>query len=147
VTDHEQELISLEGLSQDIANFGIARLLGMQITTSESGIGRVGIHIDERLMHPLQIVHGGVIFTLADSAMSMPLISVLPAGTRFGTLEAKINFMLPAFKGELLAEGKIIHKGRSTAVLEATVFNIVDGEQHAIARVLGTFNIARSKSD
>lgn len=118
----------------------------MQIVTAESGIGRVSVQIDERLMHPQQIVHGGVIFTLADTAMSMALISVLPVGTPFGTLEAKINYMLPVRKGELLAEGRIVHKGRSTAVLEATVFNIIEGEQHAIARVLGTFNIARSNS-
>lgn len=131
---------------QEITNFGIAHLLGMQIVDAETGIGRVSIKIDERLMHPQQIVHGGVIFTLADTAMSMALFSILPAGTRFGTLEAKINLMLPVYKGELLAEGKIIHRGRSTAVLEATVYNIVEGEQHAISRVLGTFNIARSKN-
>jgi acyl-CoA thioesterase len=131
---------------QDTSKFGILHLLGMRIVTAESGIGRVSIQIDERLMHPQQIVHGGVIFTLADTAMSMALISVVPVGTPFGTIEAKINFMLPVYKGELLAEGKIVHKGRSTAVLEATVFNIIEGEQHAIARVLGTFNIARSRS-
>ena len=131
---------------QDTSKFGILHLLGMEIVTAESGIGRVTIQIDERLMHPQQIVHGGVIFTLADTAMSMALISVLPVGTPFGTIEAKINFMLPVHKGELLAEGKIVHKGRSTAVLEATVFNRTEGEQHAIARVLGTFSIARSKS-
>ena len=130
---------------QDTSKFGILHLLGMHIVTAEAGIGRVSIPINERLMHPQQIVHGGVIFTLADTAMSMALISVLPVGTPFGTIEAKINFMLPADKGELLAEGKVVHRGRSTAVLEATVFNSIEGEQHTIARVLGTFNIARSK--
>jgi acyl-CoA thioesterase len=147
VTNHEQEHFSLDRLMQDTSNFGILNLLGMKIVAAESGIGRVSIQIDERLMHPQQIVHGGVIFTLADTAMSMALISVLPVGTRFGTLEAKINFLLPVRTGELLAEGKIVHKGRSTAVLEATVFNIMKEEQHAIARILGTFNIARSKSE
>lgn len=131
---------------QDTSNFGILHLLGMQIVAAESGIGRVSIQIDERLMHPQQIVHGGVIFTLADTAMSMALISVLPVGTPFGTLEAKINFMHPVYKGELLAEGKVVHKGLSTAVLEATVFNNIEGEQREIARLLGTFNIARSKN-
>jgi acyl-coenzyme A thioesterase PaaI-like protein len=71
--------------------------------------------------------------------MTMALISVLPVGTPFGILEAKINFMLPMYKGELLAEGKIVHKGSSTAVLEATAFKIIEGEQHAIARILGRF--------
>jgi acyl-CoA thioesterase len=146
VTHNEHEFFTLEQLMQDTRKFGILHLLGMQIVTAQSGVGRVSIQIDERLMHPQQIVHGGVIFTLADTAMSMALISVLPVGTPFGTLEAKINFMLPVYKGELLAEGKIVHKGRSTAVLEATVFNIIEGEQHAIARLLGTFSIARSNS-
>jgi uncharacterized protein (TIGR00369 family) len=77
--------------------------------------------------------------------MSMALISVLPPGTRFSTIEAKINFLLPVRTGELLAEGHIIHRGRSTAVLEATVHNINGEERKAIARVLGTFNIASSQ--
>ena len=143
--EQEQDFFTLEGLMQDTSKFGILHLLGMHILTAESGVGRVSIQINERLMHPQQIVHGGVIFTLADTAMSMALISVLPVGTPFGTIEAKINFMLPVYKGDLLAEGKVVHKGRSTAVLEATVFNIIEGEQHAIAGVLGTFNIARPK--
>lgn len=148
VTHHDQE--NRAGTSPaptfhiDTRSFGILHLLGMKIVAAEAGIGRVSIQIDERLMHPQQIVHGGVIFTLADTAMSMALVSVLPVGTRFGTLEAKINFMLPVRTGELLAEGKIVHKGRSTAVMESTVFNIVEGEQQPIAKVLGTFSIARS---
>ena len=143
--EQEQDFFTLEGLMQDTSKFGILHLLGMHILTAESGVGRVSIQINERLMHPQQIVHAGVIFTLADTAMSMALISVLPVGTPFGTIEAKINFMLPVYKGEPLAEGKVVHKGRSTAVLEVTVFNIIEGEQHAIARVLGTFNIGRPK--
>ena len=150
MTHHEQE--NRAGTSPaltfhiDTSSFGILHLLGMKIVDAESGIGRVSIQVDERLMHPQQIVHGGVIFTLADTAMSMALISVLPAGTRFGTLEAKINFMLPVRTGELLAEGKLVHRGRSTAVIEATVFNIVEGEPQPIAKLLGTFSIARNQS-
>ena len=136
----------IERFMQDRHSFGILHLLGMKIITAEPGLGRVGITVDERLMHPQQIVHGGVIFTLADSAMSMALLPVLPQGTRFGTVEAKINFMRPVREGELLAEGTVVHMGRSTAVMEATVFNIVDGEQRAISKVLGTFSFARPKT-
>ena len=91
------------------------------------------------------IVHGGVIFTLADSAMGMTLLSVLSPGTRVGTIEAKTNFLLPVRSGELVAEASIVHLGRSIAVLEATVYNIVEGDQRAVARMLGTFSISESK--
>ncbi|HKV57613.1 MAG TPA: PaaI family thioesterase [Ktedonobacteraceae bacterium] len=148
MTQQEQHNVTAETerFMQDRHNFGILHLLGMKIISAESGIGRVGITVDERLMHPQQIVHGGVIFTLADTAMSMALLPLLPPGTRFGTVEAKINFMLPVRTGELLAEGTVVHMGRSTAVTEATVFNIVDGEQRAISKVLGTFSFARPKT-
>jgi len=129
------------------ATFGIAHLLGMEIVRAQDGIGQVRIQVDARLMHPQQMVHGGVIFTIADTAMSMALMSVIPPGTPFGTIEAKINYMLPVQSGELLAEGKITHEGGSTAVMEATVYNL-DGEgRRAIAQVLGTFYIKRKKKN
>ncbi|HEU5382094.1 MAG TPA: PaaI family thioesterase [Ktedonobacteraceae bacterium] len=126
--------------------FGIAHLLGMQIVQAQDGVGQVRIEIDGRLMHPQQMVHGGVIFTIADTAMSMALLSMIPPGTPFGTIEAKINYLLPASSGELLAEGKIVHLGGSTAVLEASVYNLAGEQRRTIAKVLGTFYIKRQKS-
>lgn len=127
------------------SRFGYSNLIGMKIVTTHEGVGQVAISVDERLMHPLMIVHGGVIFTLADTAMSMALISVFPPGTSVSTIEAKVNYLLPVREGELLAEATITHKGRSIAVTEATVFNIVNGERKAVARVLGTFSIRSPK--
>src|SRR5947209_15507523 len=113
MADHKTESTRETGLdlvsrfSGDPSNFGIANLLGMNILSAHGGIGRVSITIDKRLMHPQQIVHGGVIFTLADTAMSMALLSLIPEGTPFGTIEAKINYLLPVRGGELLAEGSV----------------------------------------
>jgi acyl-CoA thioesterase len=96
-------------------------------------------------MHPHQVVHGGVIFTLADTAMSMALMSVLPPYTRLSTIEAKINYLLPVLSGELIAEAALVHRGRSTAVMEATIYNNDGEERRAIARVLGTFKIFNAR--
>jgi acyl-CoA thioesterase len=145
MTQPEDTSSSVDGIRQRFNHFGYAQLLGMQIETAQEGIGTVRIHVDPRLMHPQQVVHGGVIFTLADTAMSTALMSVIPPYTRFSTIEAKINFMRPVRSGELMAEGHIVHRGRSTAVLEATVYNIDGEERQAVARALGTFNISSSK--
>ncbi len=146
MTQNEQTEIPLDLIKQGVNNMGIARLLGMRIEALEDGIGRVSIQVDERLMHPQQIVHGGVIFTLADTAMSMALISVISPGTRFSTIEAKINFLAPVRAGELQAEASIVQQGRSIAVLEATVYNLYDDARTAVARILGTFSIGSSKA-
>lgn len=142
MTQHEAVPPDLETIRQSVQNSGYFRLIDMHIEATRDGTGTVCTYVDARLMHAQQIVHGGVIFTLADTAMSMALMSLLPPGTRFSTIEAKINFLLPVRGGELLAIGTIIHRGRSTAVLEATVYNINGEERQVIARTLGTFNIA-----
>src|SRR5437588_10094396 len=145
MAQQEEENILEERLIQLANKAGFFQLLGVQIEKIEGGRGQVRIAVDERLMHPQMIVHGGVIFTLADTAMSMALMSVIPPGTPFGTIEAKINFLLPVRTGELIAEAAIVHQGRSTAVLEATVYNIQEGQRQAVARTLGTFSMARPK--
>jgi acyl-CoA thioesterase len=134
-----------EELSSHLNSFGYSQLIGMRAERIQDGKGSVRIQVDRRLMHPQMIVHGGVIFTLADTAMSMALMSVLPLDTRFTTIEAKINYLAPARGGELLAEGTIVQRGRSIAVLEASIYNIDAGEQRLIARALGTFHISSSR--
>lgn len=145
MAQEEHILPAAEMIGNLTSRFGYSNLIGMKIVTVHEGIGQVAIAVDERLMHPQMIVHGGVIFTLADTAMSLSLISVFPPGTSVSTIEAKVNYLLPVREGELLAEATITHKGRSIAVTEATVFNIVDGERKAVARVLGTFSIRSPK--
>ena len=145
MTQAEEPKMTLEDVQANVQRSGYSQLIGMRVEKANVGVGEVRISVDARLMHPQQIVHGGVIFTLADSAMSMALISVLPLGTRFSTIEAKINYIAPVVTGELSAQGIIIHRGRSTAVMEATVYNHIDEEKVMVARVLGTFHISASK--
>lgn len=133
----------LEAVRQRAYQSGIFQLLGTRIDKVQDGTGAVHLHVDARLYHAQQIVHGGVIFTLADTAMSMALMSVLPPNTNFSTIEAKINFMRPVRTGEISAEATLVHHGRLTAVLECSVYNINEGERKPIARVLGTFHIQR----
>ena len=135
-----------EEIGQQFNNFGYAQLIGMQIEQAQDGKGRARIQVDRRLMHPQQMVHGGVIFTLADSAMSMALISKLPAGTPFSTIEAKINYLAPVRGGEIVAEATILQQGRTIAVIEASIYNIEQGQQRIIGRVLGTFHIVTSRT-
>ena len=145
VTSESDAPPTFEQLRENLYRSGFFRLLDLRVDSAHEGKGVVRIAVDARLMHPQQIVHGGVIFTLADTAMSMSLLSVLPANTRFSTIEAKINYIAPVVKGELVAEAAIVHRGRSTAVMEASVYNHKGDENVLAARVLGTFHISSSR--
>src|SRR5579859_2172594 len=86
----EEKVSSEERLIKSVNNAGFFQLLDITFERIDGGIGKVRIVVDERLMHGQMSVHGGVIFTLADTAMSMALMSLLPPGTAFGTVEAKL---------------------------------------------------------
>ncbi len=144
--DQDQAPPSLEVIRQNALQAGYFQLLDLHIDDAQDGEGTVSVHVDARLYHPQRIVHGGVIFTLADTAMAMALMSVMPPNTLFSTIEAKINFLLPVRTGELSASATIIHRGRSTVVLEATVHNTNSKERKAVARVLGTFHISQPRA-
>src|ERR1700730_18591221 len=83
MSQSEETFNSLETILQGVNNSGYAQLLGMHVEMVQDGQGMVSIKVDARLMHPQMIVHGGVIFSLADTAMSMALLSVIPPGTLF----------------------------------------------------------------
>lgn len=68
-------------------------------------------------------VHGGYIATLLDSAMGCAVLSNLPAGARWTTLELKINYLraISAETGVIRCEGTTIHAGRTTALAEGRI--------------------------
>jgi uncharacterized protein (TIGR00369 family) len=77
----------------------------------------------EQHYNPIGSVHGGVAATLLDSAMGAAVHSTLPQGTAYVTLEVKFNLVRPitAETGRVLAEGKVIHRGKSVATVEASL--------------------------
>jgi uncharacterized protein (TIGR00369 family) len=67
-------------------------------------------------------LHGGMISTLADSAMGRSLRTLKPGVTRAMSFDLKLNFVNAAKIGETLrATGHVIHAGRRTAVAECRI--------------------------
>ncbi len=136
---------TLDEIRQAAQQAGYFQLLDLHIENAQDGTGTTRISVDARLYHAHQFVHGGVLFTLADTAMAMAIMSVLPAGTRFSTIEAKSNYLRTVRTRELNAEATLLHQGNTIDVLESTVYNHSDGERVAVAHVLGTFHIQRPR--
>jgi len=92
--------------------------------------------------NPIGSVHGGVISAILDSAMGCTIHSVLEAGTRYTTLELKVNFIkaITIKTGKLQAIGKIIHSGKSTALVEA---QLIDANGTLYAHAVSTCMILK----
>ncbi|TIS59823.1 MAG: PaaI family thioesterase [Mesorhizobium sp.] len=77
----------------------------------------------ERHLNPLGGVHGGWAATLLDSALACAVQTLLVRGEAYTTAEFKVNLTRPITPktGEVVCVGKVIHKGRTLAVSEATL--------------------------
>jgi uncharacterized protein (TIGR00369 family) len=108
-------------LRGELAPPPILPLLGMEFIEVEEGRAVFALEPDEYHYNPIGTVHGGVACTLFDSAMGCAVHSTLPAGTRYTTLELKVNFLRPLSRetGRVLCEGKTIHVGGRVATAEA----------------------------
>ena len=110
----------------------------------EASEGRVVFEFTPQEFHynPIGSVHGGVITTLMDSAMGCAVHSTLPAGTRYTTLELKVNFIRGIGKntGILQCIGTMIQGGGRVAVSEA---KLVDAKGRLYAHGTSTCLILR----
>ena len=113
----------------------IVETMGLRLAKYGEGEARVEIEVDERYHNPHGTLHGGIPALLADMAMGVAVISLLEEDETFTTLELKINYIRPVIAGTLVADGKVVHKGARTIVVESTVTNS-DGKM--VARATST---------
>jgi len=69
------------------------------------------------------VVQGGIVSALADTAAAYSLITTLPATSTMTGVEFKVNFLRAATLagGVLRATGRVVRRGRSLAVCEVSV--------------------------
>ncbi len=96
-------------------------LLGIEPEEVEEGRVVFSLVPAEYHYNPMGGVHGGVSATLFDSAMGCAVLSTLPAGKRFTTLELHVNFVrgMTAASGRVRCEGRVLHAGSRIATAEA----------------------------
>jgi acyl-CoA thioesterase len=115
-----------------------ADLLGFRITERGDGFCRIELAVDDRHFNPHGLVHGAVLYALADTGMGGALTSTLAAGELCTTVEVKIGYFRPWRGGTLRCDTRVVHRGRTTAALESDLY---DGEDRHLARATGTFAI------
>ena len=104
---------------------GIATLLGMRPVLIEHGEVVFVADASATFANPFGTVHGGIIATLLDSAMTVAVVTVLPDGATTTTLGLEVKYLRPVAvdAGELRAEGVVVHAGRRVATAEGRLLD------------------------
>jgi uncharacterized protein (TIGR00369 family) len=117
--------------------------MGFQLVETGKGTATVDMTTTDDMANHSGFVHGGIISTLADSAMGRSLRTLEPGVTRAMSFDLKLNFINAAKIGERLrATGTVVHAGRRTVVTECRVEG-KDGR--LVATASATFAVTRDK--
>jgi len=107
--------------------------LGISVIEVKEGYSKIKMTVRKEMINGFGIVHGGIAFSLADSAFAFAcnnrnVLSV--------ALDTSINFIKPVHVDDILtAEAKELHNGRSTGLYHITITN---QNEHVVAMFKGT---------
>ncbi|HEY5463081.1 MAG TPA: hydroxyphenylacetyl-CoA thioesterase PaaI [Hanamia sp.] len=110
-----------------------SKWLGIEVLNIKEGYSKIKMTIRNEMLNGFGIVHGGITFSLADSAFAFACNN---RNNLSLALDTSINFIKPAHVGDVLtAEAKEIHNGKSTGLYQISITNQND---HLIALFKGT---------
>jgi uncharacterized protein (TIGR00369 family) len=113
-----------------------AQLIGFEPVELETGRAVFRLEVDPvRHANPMGTVHGGVLCDLADAAMGYAYASSLAEDETFTTVELKINFLRPVWRGRVDATAQLVSRGRTLGLVEC---DIVDAAGKLVARASST---------
>ena len=110
--------------------------LGLEIVAASRDEVQARLVWEERLCTAGGILHGGALMSLADTAGAYLAFLNLPDGAGgTATIESKTNFFRAVREGHAQARSRLLHRGRTTIVVETDIFD--EAEKH-VARVTQT---------
>ena len=101
----------------------VTRFMGLRVVDVKEGAVTVRMPASRWLTNWGGVLYGGAISVLAEGASTSAALSTLPPATACAPLDLKVNFLRPAFPhdGEVVAHAKVIHQGRTIAIIQTEV--------------------------
>lgn len=118
-----------------IKDNGFMTYNGLYVVEAKENYVKIGVDITEKSLNPFGIVHGGLIYTLADSAMGIALATTGRSGV---TLNSTIDYLTPGKGKKLFADTEIVKDGKSIVVFRV---NIKDENDTLVSVASGTYYI------
>lgn len=119
-----------------------ADLIGLQFQSLEAGRSTCSVEVGEALMNPQGVVHGAVLYALADTGMGGAVYPTLEPGELCATIEIKISYFRAVRGGTLQCETTMVHRGRRVAALQSTI----QSEGATVASATGSYSIFRPRA-
>lgn len=118
--------------------------LGIRHELDEQGVCVTTHRCTDDECNVFGVVHGALLFAMADVGMGMALAAALPGLPRLASLCVTANFINAGKPGLITATSRVVRLGKSLAFLET---GVLDGGGRPCANFSGVFHIHRSGAD
>jgi uncharacterized protein (TIGR00369 family) len=116
--------------------------LGIRLVEMTREHAVVSLEKRPELLNSWGATHGGVIMTMLDLVMSWAVRGHYEVGGGVLTVDLSVGFMRASYGDKVLAEGRVLHGGRSTAFCEGEAR---DDKGELLAKAIGTFKLLPDK--
>ncbi len=116
-------------------------LIGLNFLKCEGGCSQCVLEVTDHLLNPHKVLHGGVMYSMADTGMGGALYSCMEEDALCATLEIQIIYFKAVTSGTLTCNTRIIHRTRGIAALESEISN----EGSLVAKATGVFSIFKAR--
>jgi len=127
---------ALAGLRHHVESSAFHAWAGFELVSVEVGIVEVALDLQPHHLNPAGILHGGMVATLADTAIGLAVRSALPPDRTHRTAQLDVHFLEKAEGGRVRALGRAVRVGGRMGYGEG---DVVDEEGRLLARASGTF--------
>lgn len=107
-------------------------LIGLAFTDVADGRSECRLEVTDDLLNPHGVVHGAVLYALADTGMGGALYPGLDEEEVSTTVEVTVRYFRPVRDGTVTCETEVIHRGGSLAHLASEVRHDGDPVAHAV---------------
>ncbi len=137
------EHTSFDELSARMAETPFYAWSGLELVRAARGEADVAFDAGPDHVNVQGLVHGGMLATLADTAMGLAVRTELEPGGRHVTVQLDVRFLRPAPQGRIVARGRAVRVGSRIAVAEA---DVVDGDGRLLARASSTIAVGERRT-
>jgi acyl-CoA thioesterase len=118
---NNNDILAKSVVDHMVENDAFSKWMGIEVLEIREGYSKIKMGIRNEMVNGFGIVHGGIPFSLADSAFAFACNN---RNNLSVALDTSITFTKAIHPGDtLIAEAEEIHNGRSTGVYVITITN------------------------
>ena len=119
--------------------------MGIDVISIEPGTAELKMQVRPEMHNGVGWLQGGILVAIADEAMALALYSLLSGTEGIATISESTSFIRGIQEGHIVAEARVIRKGRRVAFAEGEVYSVDEG-MRMLSRTSAAFAVTTNKN-